>query len=192
MRVRTNRIERASQLGFLAVAISKEKGIPLTEAAREAGTSRANATLAKLILEIGSPEDIENAKGAKLGLRTIGQKLRDNMTPEIKAKIGRRTGKKPASYLAGSNAAATLWAKLRPSLQNLSNMPDPRDVVEAIRGFTGHNRIKTTDKHLDIALKWLEEFKHAWDKSTDVKDHITDSRGSGKAFGAQQTKQAAE
>jgi len=57
---------------------------------------------------------------------------------------------------------AEIWRQLREGLELLGHLPMPSEVARFMRGKDGG----IVDRRLDRTIKWLEEFRHAWNASS--------------------------
>jgi hypothetical protein len=170
---------------------SFDEKLPIEIVADEVGVHRSIITYARLVHLFGSQEEKDGASSGAKSIQAIGLLIRQRLTPEQQNVLRSRPGKKSPKVLDKTQLEMTLWSKLKPSLTNLSTMPDAASVVEVVKANRG--RTVSTQDNLLQALKWLEEFNDAWNqwgRTEPQSDHVDSGRGNG-ASGAQHTKSAA-
>lgn len=164
---------------------------PLTELSAEKGISRSYASSAKIILEYGTAQNLADALANKIGLRTLATQIKAGLTDDQrKALKAKRNGPKPTSHVEALKADADLWNKFKPALVNLSQLPSPKDMLGIVKG--NNERKHTVNKHIDVALKWLEDFSNEWTKPAKLQNNTTDSGGGNPAAGAQHPEPSSE
>jgi hypothetical protein len=179
-----------------AIAAAKrsiEEKINIATLVKETGISKTTLSLARIIAEFGTPENIEDANSAKIGIRILGTKISKALSPEIKKQLHGRQGFDPMSdeHLKKLQTDAELWSKLKPALNSLVGFPRPQDVVESIRG--NHMREMVVNQQLTPALNWLRELEHEWAKYQQAKsgENLTDAGAGDTTIRTQHTKSAA-
>ncbi len=155
---------QASMKALAAAELSFKTGIHATAAAKTLGSSRSAATYARLILEFGSDQDIDDARTGKTGLRTLADKIRPTLTAEIRKELKKRTGGKfSEGHLHNLKTEKDLWVKLKVVLENLSELPHPKEMIPVVK--SNNMRARAIRLHLHNATKWIEDFNNEWKRS---------------------------
>lgn len=155
---------KAALKALEAAELSFKTGIHATAAAKSLGTSRSATTVARVILEFGSDQDREDAYSGKLGLRTLADKIRKNLPPEIREGIKKRTGGALSEgHLYMLRTDKVLWAKFGLALRNLSELPHPRELILVVN--SNRQRKRAVRMLLHNAASWIEEFTNEWERS---------------------------
>jgi len=155
----------ASRKALEAAELSlKDSGVHATAAATQFGVSRSSVTQGRTVLEFGTPQEIADAKSGKIGVRTLAEKIRKNISPEIKEELRKRVGKTlTAKHLATLATDKMLWSKLGLVLRTLSELPHPKELIPVVKG--NNSRKQTVNLFLHNATNWIEEFNHEWERS---------------------------
>lgn len=122
--------------------------------------SAASFSAGKLILEHGTPEEIEACRAGTLGIRDVAKNIRKRLPPEIRQALVRRNGKFTQLRRELLQTDSLVWAKLGTAITSLAQMPAPKDAV--IIAKSNLKRKVQTRKHLKTALNWLKEFEYEW------------------------------
>lgn len=134
----------------------------VAEAAQLLNVGERTISDAKVILKLGTPEEIEAVERGDIGVSSLSKELRKGTAPE-KRKARRDA---PLSQ-AGNNPEriqrmqmnADIWAKLSEALIGLTSLPLPSDVAEIINANPARRRV--VDEKLARSLQWLKEFENA-------------------------------
>jgi len=167
----------ASMKALAAAELSFKTGMHATAAAKSLGASRSAVTLARLIIEFGSDQDREDAHSGTIGLRTLGDKIRKHLPLEVKKELKNRTGGSLSEgHLHNLKTEKNLWHKMRAVLENLSELPHPKEMIPVVR--RNNMRARAVRIYLDNATKWIEDFNNEWKRS---EEGTSNAGGSGKA-----------
>lgn len=154
----------ASKKALEAAELSFKTGMHATAAAKSFQVSRSAVTLARLILEFGTNQDREDAYSGKTGLRPLGDKIRKTLPPEIKKELRNRTGGKLGEgHLHNIKTEKDLWHKLKVVLQNLSELPHPKEMIPVVK--SNNMRTRAVKLLLNNATNWIEDFNNEWKRS---------------------------
>lgn len=158
-------------------ALYKDPDMNTTAIAKKFGVSRSAITTAKLILEFGTADEINAAEGAKVGLRTMADTIRDRLTPEQRHEYQARRYVAPVwtpERRGNHSDEASFWAKFGPALKTFTEMPNQADLIENVIKRNSM-RVNAVDKYLETAAKWMEEFLNEWRKYKQPKGDPSDA-----------------
>lgn len=115
-----------------------------------------------LILLYGTSEEVQLTEGG-VGVSTVAGKIRPRLTSEQRKAV--RAKSKAASTFTDDRREAlaneaNLWAKFRPVLSGLDELPAPKDMIKIITGHRKRHRFVV--QHLETAFNWMEEFVNEW------------------------------
>jgi ParB-like chromosome segregation protein Spo0J len=133
-------------------------GVSQADTAKILNVHRTTVVDAKMLLEKGTPEQIQAVRSGKAAVSTFANQARANRTDAEKAK--RQTTNKEA-HAERMQMESQLYTATRDALNALSGLPHPAEVVRIIR--QKRQLEKVIEGKLPQALKWLQEFANAWD-----------------------------
>jgi len=163
--------------------------------AERIGITVETLTDACIVLLYGTPEEVQTVEGG-VGISTIAKLVRPRMTPEQRQVLRYKKSKAAAAFSDERRDSlangANLWAKFRPVLTGLDELPAAKDMIKII---TGHRkRVRLVGQHLNSAFKWMEEFTNEWNQyqlSKSAKGAVDAGNGD-TASGVQHAKPASE
>lgn len=177
----------------LAINAAKEvidKKITAQEVSDKSGVSRAAITMARIILEYGSAQDMLNLTSGSIGLKSLADTVKARLTPEQRLIIKKRQGAHSEKHRENMKSDAEMWAKLQPILNNFSSFPKPEDVLRIVRAH--RKRRETVAQHIESAANWMEAFYNGWLSTRTKPDNSDTHTGNGDgAPGTQYPKSAA-
>ena len=160
MRVGNPNLNKQSPIGATAPIAE----ISQTQAAKLMGISRDVVKDAKVVLDEGTPEEIQLLESGKSGAKPIADNIRQRI-PRDRSKdiIGRPQAKSvvAANRVSTWNAHAKLYANMKEALILLSGLPRPSDMVMIARKVERGGLI---DAKLFLTIQWLKEFSNEWSK----------------------------
>ncbi len=125
-------------------------------------TTRSGITLALVLLQEGTPEEIA-AVDAGAPLNPIVATIRKRRTALAP---GKRQRLKKVAYsqveLERKKVDMAIWEHLGSALKSIASLPQPDDVVKIAR--KNGERTKAVDRNLMTAFSWITEFSDAWTK----------------------------
>lgn len=139
--------------------------ITQTEAARLLNVGTTTVGAARKVLREGTPEEIEAVSRGEAHVQSLAKEISKKTPPEKRR--GKRTepisdkGKNP-ERIENLRIQGQIWTQIKDSLDQLTNLPLPADVVAVVRANT--NRAGYVDAHLAQAFNWLKEFHNEWTK----------------------------
>ncbi len=183
--------EIAAAKAIEAARRSLKENRTATELADELKVSRSSVTLARLILEYGTAAELDAASNGDIGLRTLGDTIRERLPPDDRERLKHKTSVYTDARRENIKAQAELWAKLNSALKNLSNLPQPIDVIGVVK--SNAMRENAVNAQIDIVAKWMEEFANEWTRYQQAKSegHTSDPGNGNPTAGSQHPEQAA-
>jgi hypothetical protein len=181
----------ASRMALEAGEFTFKEKATTSEAAVKYGLSRTTDQAGRLVINFGSQSDIEAIKEGRIGIATIANKIRQNLSEEDRTSLRKRKNVPQKNRHEALQTSMSLWAEFLPMLRGVTSLPDPKDMVALVR--SNNARIKTTDSLLPAATAWLTEFSNEWNKQGESKSRNSDfdSGGSVQTSGSQHVKSAA-
>lgn len=139
---------------------SQDPNTSLKDVATELGLSREILSSARIVLDFGTPEELESIAKGLSGITTTGINIRKRITPEQRAAFIKR------GHIS-SPSDAELWARFKPTIDTLAAMPNVSDMVRIVTSNGG--RANYIQSNLEIASNWLKEFMNEWNEYQRVK-----------------------
>lgn len=164
----------ASQKALEAAELSFKTGMHASAAAKTLKVSRSSVTVARVVLEFGNDLDREDAYAGKVGLRTIADRIRKGLSPEVKEELRRRTGGTLSEgRIHHLKTDSNLWTKLGQALRSISELPHPKELIAVVNGNSTRKRFVRANLH-NVA-KWIEDFNNEWNRSGRPEENNSDS-----------------
>lgn len=156
---------RSPELGAKILEASKrsvENKLPIMEVAKELGVSRSAITHGRIILEFGTPDEIEAVRSGKMGVKPVTEIIRKRLSEDEKNRLRQRNGPWTAKRRENNASDAEVWAMFSPTIRQLASLPDVKDMLRVVRS----NRVRedTLKDYLETASDWLKEFMDEWNK----------------------------
>lgn len=163
------------------------------EAQEMMNVSKGTLARARIVLNEGTPEDIEAIEKGEGAVSTIADRIRD-VAPRAPSK-SKPQKKETSDRRAAKQMRGQLWRTLRDALVNLSSLPKPPDMLPIV---SEHDRGGLVDHRLSTSLQWLKDFSDAYTESDAVPEpqedrhDRTDARNGHSIAGPEQAQPAAE
>lgn len=141
-------------------------GVKQSDAAAVLNVGERTVRAAKAILRDGTEEEIKLVEEGQASVRATEKKVRK-----------RKTGKGDLSAVGGNveriekaRIKAEIWGHVRDAINHLTSLPMVEDAVVAARAS---DKSGLVDRKLSRALKYLEEFSHAWNNQGHASNNHT-------------------
>lgn len=134
--------------------------VSLAQAGELLNVGRTSVSMARTVLQEGTPELIADVDSGRKTVESVGARLREarpEKTKEQKA-VKKFSGKNP-ERIQNQQMRAEIWRQVRETLTHLTSLPDPADVARIVRGL---ERGGLVDTKLVRAQTWLGAFADAW------------------------------
>lgn len=139
-----------------AAELSLNSQVRVVDAAAQLGVERHIVTAVRMILDHGTPEEIEELRTGSRGLT--------NMVTAIRKRAGRLPRIRRSVWSNDTHDKRAfrnaLWKNLSTALEAIVSMPHPAEVAEIIK--THPARRQCVDAKLLQSLSWLTEFSDVW------------------------------
>lgn len=155
-----NRSEVLAKKVLDAARLSFKVNEPASDIAKKFGVSRSSISVARLIVEFGTEEQLEIVSSGQVGFRTMGDIIRKSLPPEVRAKVQGKAGVWTEARRQNQHSDSEIWQKLIGAINALKGLPKPEDVVRVVTK-NGVRKI-TLENNLDAALNWIKDFEHEW------------------------------
>lgn len=155
-----NRSEALAKKVLDAARLSFKVNEPASDIAKKFGVSRSSISVARLIVEFGTEEQLEIVSSGQVGFRTMGDIIRKSLPPEVRAKVQGKAGVWTEARRQNQHSDSEIWQKLIGAISALKGLPKPEDVVRVVTK-NGVRKI-TLENNLDAALNWIKDFEHEW------------------------------
>lgn len=140
-----------SQRALLGALLCQHGTLTQEEMGRAVSIARGTIQSVVRVLRNGDSDDVAKL-GRGVSISSIAKGLRN---PRKSAAI--------RAERIRENAA--LWKHLKTGIENITSLPMPAEVARIARNNRGSAQF--VDERMPRALKWLEDFKHAWSRGND-------------------------
>lgn len=162
-----------------------EYGVNTEKAADDAAVARGSVGSARVILELGTPEQIEAAIKGEISLDRTARALKALLTPE---QVRERKHRAYVSTWSPERRTslqeqAELWAQFAPALKVLGGLPNPASMVDVVKANNG--RFMIVNQLIDPVTNWMKEFNDEWAKYRRSRENSADAGNGGEVVGTQ-------
>lgn len=144
-----------AQRALLGALLCQHGTLTQKEMGHVVGIKRGSIQSAVVVLRNGSNEEIAQLGRGATSISAIARSLGNPR-------------KSHAMRTQRIRENAALWKQLKTGIEHITSLPLPAELARVAR----NNKASTQfiDERLPRALKWLEDFKHAWSRSNGSED----------------------